>query len=256
MIIPFKYALTDLYGFFLVLTRLIGLFSVSPIFSQKEIIPQAKMSLVVTLAIFIYPIVQTRLPRVDGHIMLFAHFFFLEFLIGFFLGLICKAFFMTLEFLGTIIGIQSGLSNAMIFNPALGTQTVLPAVFLTLAGAMLLFTTNLHHSILSGLVHSYFIFDISNPNLLQDIDASVLNTMSRLCTVGLQFAFPFIIVGLILNFSLGLINKVVPQIQVFQTIMSSQVGVGLVVMAATITGILWGFTEFYKTEITRFFKLV
>lgn len=254
MTIPFDYTLSSLFGFFLVLTRVIGFFLAAPVFSQKEIIPQSKISLALGITLCIYPTVQDRLPVVGEHITLFSYFFVLELLLGFFIGLVCKALFMVLEFLGAIIGIQTGLSNAMVFNPALGTQTILPAMMLTLTGTLLILTTNMHHIMLSGVVQSYYIFDLNNPNLLHDIDATILSTVQHLFEVGLKFSFPFILVGLILNFSLGLINKVVPQIHVFHTIMTSQVGVGLLVLVTTITGILWGFTDFFKSEMNEIFK--
>jgi flagellar biosynthetic protein FliR len=253
--IPFNFNLADMFGFFLVLGRLLGMVSIVPIFSQKEIIPQSKISLLLALTIFTYPLVKDVLPTTGGHITLFFYFFLIEILIGFFIGLISKMLFMVLDFLGAIIGMQSGLSNAMVFNPSIGTQAILPSVFLSLAGTLLLISTDLHHLIISSVVHSFYTIDVHHPFLLQDMDQALLKAIQRLFMLSLQFSFPFILVGLVLNFSLGLINKVVPQIHVFHTIMSTQVGIGLFVLLLTMSGIILGFTEFFKKEYLNFMQL-
>lgn len=219
-----------------------------PIFSQKEIISQSKMGLAFMLALFMTPLVLNHLPESINQGMLFTHLF-KEFFIGVFIGLSGRVLFVALDMVGHIIGVESGLSNAMIFNPSTHTQGSLPSVLLSVSASVLLFQLEFHHVLIKAIAESYTV--INSDNLIFDSKTHLVNVVQKMFSLGLQFSYPFLIVGIIINLSLGLLNKIIPQIQLFSVIMPAQVIVGLLILSFTIAGILRGFTGVFIDAFLR-----
>lgn len=90
--------------------------------------------------------------------------------------------------------------------------------------------------------------------VLADFKVSLLDSFQKMFSLGLQFAYPFIIVALILNFSIGLLNKIIPQIQVFSIIMPAQVFVGFFMMAMLIGHLLNGFNVVFSENFVKIFQ--
>jgi len=162
--------------------------------------------------------------------------------------------FFLIDILGHIIGMESGLSSAMLFNPSSGSQTMLPTLALTVGAVVLLFASNFHHTLIQVLYHSYEFIDIHQMGVLTDFKVSLLDSFQKMFLLGLQFAYPFIIVALILNFSIGLLNKIIPQIQVFSIIMPAQVFVGFFMMAMLIGHLLNGFNVVFSENFVKIFQ--
>ncbi len=62
-----------------------------------------------------------------------------EVVIGLFFGTLLRMLISSLETAGTVIGMQTGLSNATILNPALAAQSTLPSAMLSVVGVTLHF---------------------------------------------------------------------------------------------------------------------
>ena len=248
-------ALDGLYPFFLCFARVLGLIMMAPIFSQKEIVSQGKVMLAVTLSIFLTPLVSKFLPvTTELNQINILYLMLLEFGMGAFIGLSAKVLFFLIDILGHIIGMESGLSSAMLFNPSSGSQTMLPTLSLTVGAVVLLFSANFHHTLIQVLYHSYEFIDIHQVGVLADFKISLLDSFQKMFSLGLQFAYPFIIVALILNFSIGLLNKIIPQIQVFSIIMPAQVFVGFFMMAMLIGHLLNGFNVVFSENFVKIFQ--
>ncbi|MBP9752467.1 MAG: flagellar biosynthetic protein FliR [Proteobacteria bacterium] len=238
---------SELSAFFLCFLRILGLFLLTPFFSQKEIFSQAKIILAALLAFFIFPLVQTNLPTViDISYDKLIYYMFMEFFIGALIGMSAHCIFMILDLLGYFISSESGLGNAQILNPSLGMSTTLSTTLLMVSGTLLLLIFDFHHLLIRLLVESYSCFDIRDQNFMNDFLIIIINSLKKMFSLGLQFSFPFIIVGLILNISIGLINKLIPQIQIFSVMPPAQLIVGFLMLAFILPTLLEGFISIFK----------
>lgn len=251
-----NFSILDLYPYFLCFCRILGLVTLAPLFSQREIFSQVRVLVVLTLCLFMTPLIQQYLPPITSEskqVMLF-YYMLIEFFLGAFIGLSAKIVFYLLDLLGNIIGSKSGLSNAMLFNPASNSQTPLPTMILTTGAVVILFAGNFHHTLINVLYHSYAHIDIYQIGVMEDLKISLFQSFQKMFALGLQFSFPFIIVMLILNFSIGLLNKIIPQIQVFSIIMPAQVLVGFMLLAFLISHIMEGFMIVYEESFLNIFQ--
>jgi flagellar biosynthetic protein FliR len=70
--------------------------------------------------------------------------------------------------------------------------------------------------------------------------------------VGIQLAAPVLVFALVFNTGLGLVNRLVPQMQVFFVGLPIQVMVGLSVLAIALPAIMLWFLRYFREGIGAF----
>lgn len=113
------------------------------------------------------------------------------------------------------------------------------AVFLGVMGVSLIFATGLDHMFLSGIAGSYDVIAFGAPAPVGDAAELALAATASAFRVGLQIALPVVVAGLIFRVGLGVLSRLIPQIQVFFVVLPLQVMGGFVVLALGLsTGML------------------
>lgn len=242
-----KLPLHELYSFFFCFVRILGVFLVFPMFSQRVIFSRAKVILAALIALFIVPLVDEFMPKTAtmGY-NTFLFYLFIEFGIGLLIGFSGYFLFMVLDFIGHIMGVESGLSNAQIFNPSMGESTHLTTTILTVSATVLLFVGNFHHTLIHVIINSYEHINFNSLNFINDFYTTFLSGVRKMFLIGLQFSFPFILIGIILNFCIGIINKLIPQIHIFSIMPPAQLLMFFIMLVATLTSITDGFLREYQ----------
>lgn len=245
----------EFYTFFLCFIRIASIFMFIPLFSHKQILMQTKVSLALLLAFFVQPMAQPYLPSLINvsYEKLFFHML-IEFSIGMLIGISGYILYMVLDIVGHFMGTESGLSNAQTFNPAMGESTSLTTHMLTITAGVLLFNFQFHHTIINVIIHSYEYLDTSTPNIIQDFYKVILSSLHKMFFLGLQFSFPFIIIGFVLNLSIGLVNKLIPQVQIFSVMPPMQLFAGFLLFSIILSALLEGFTMNFKDMYTDLFN--
>src|SRR3546814_17008476 len=78
---------------------------------------------------------------------------------------------------------------------------------------LIILVLDLHHVLLRGIIESYQIFVPGQPLLVGDISEMITRVVSKAFLLGFQLASPFIAVTLIFNLGLGLLSRLMPQMQ-------------------------------------------
>jgi flagellar biosynthetic protein FliR len=157
-----------------------------------------------------------------------------ELTVGVFLGLAGRLAIAALQTAGSVIAAQISLANALSFDAISAQQGALPANFLTMLGVVLLFVTDLHHLLLMGVAASYETFP---PGVALPTDgfAEVIATLvAEGFAIGLSLAAPFVLVGITVTIGMGVLSRLMPQVQVFFIVMPLQIAVGLGLFALTL----------------------
>jgi flagellar biosynthetic protein FliR len=82
-------------------------------------------------------------------------------------------------------------------------------------GLTLVFATDLHHLVIAALNDSYTLFHPGELPLLGDVAALTTRTVATAFRIGIQLSAPFIVFGLLFNVGLGVLSRLMPQMQVF-----------------------------------------
>ena len=221
------------YSYLLVFARVGTMLMLLPAFGEKMILSNMRLSFALLFSLIMFPLVSDLLPAFEVN-NLFAMLKVLlhEIAIGFILGGIGRLVVSGAQTAGSIIAFQIGLSMAQSADPTNGgVQGALIGGFLSFLGIALIFATDLHYLILSGVYNSYSVFAPSSPLMLGDAADLAVQTVSKAFIIGVQMAAPFIVFGLVFYLGLGLLARLMPQVQVFFVAMPANIGIGLLLIA-------------------------
>lgn len=169
-----------------------------------------------------------------------------ELLVGVVLGLSARLAVSALQVAGNIIAQQLGLAFVTAFDPTQGQQSAIVGNFLTLLGVTLLFATDLHHLAIRGLNESYRLFRPGETPLTGDVAALTVKTIAAAFTVGVQLSAPFLVLGLLFNFGLGILSRLMPQMQVFFVGVPLSILGGFLVLLVVVGMLMGNFLAFLE----------
>jgi flagellar biosynthetic protein FliR len=138
-----------------------------------------------------------------------------EMFIGAVLGLTARLTIAGLQVAGNVIAQQLGLGFVTAVDPTQGQQSVIVGNFLTILGVTLIFAADLHHLVIAALNDSYTLFQPGEFPLLGDVAALTTRTVAAAFRIGIQLSAPFLVFGLLFNLGLGVLARLMPQMQVF-----------------------------------------
>ena len=157
---------------------------------------------------------------------------------------------MALDTAGMVISISSGLSNAQLFNPALSTQGSLVGAFLSVTGVVVLFAMNLHHLLFAGIIESYEFFPMGALPDLGSMAEMIARSVSAAFTIGIKIAAPFLVISILIYTGMGVLSRLMPQVQVFLIALPLQILIALVLMSMFLSSayLFWG-TQFEQAMV-------
>jgi flagellar biosynthesis protein FliR len=241
----------QLFALLLISTRFGAALMLFPGFGESFISARTRAILTVLVSFAALPLLQPLLPKEPASFSIFVAMVGGELLFGLFLGTFTRILMSALETAGTIIGIQTSLSSASVFNPAMATQGSLPGAYLSMLALVILFMTDLHHMLLRGMFDSYALYTPGQPFPGADMGESIVRLVGHSFAIGVRMSAPFLIIGLLMSTGLGLMARLVPQMQVFFLAMPLQIGLGLFMFAVALSAMLmfWlqGFTDSFSS---------
>ena len=239
-----------IFAVLLVFARVGSALLLLPGFGDSYTPARVRLFLALGFSLVIGPALKDRLPALPSEPGQLFVLIGIEIMIGLFLGTVARMLINALEIGGMIIATQIGLSSAVIFNPQLATQASLPGSLLSLAAVLLIFVTDLDHMLIRALLESYDAFPVGPHLPIGDLSDVVTHAVANSFLIGVQISAPFLIVGLLLYMGLGLLSRLMPQIQIFFVSMPLQVGLGLAVFAAVIPAILIFWLDHFESGMT------
>ena len=239
----------NVFAFMLLLSRVGAALMLLPGIGDRYVSPRTRMMLSFMICLLLLAPLAPRLPPLPSSTAEMAKLVFYEVVIGLFFGTMVRLIVSALDAAGTIIGMQTGLSNATMLNPALAMQSPLPSAFLGVAALTLIFITGLDHYLLRSVVALYDAFPPGGALLPGDMAQAIIALANRSFTLGIELASPFLIMGLLLYTGFGIMQRLMPQVQIFMVSMPLQIWGGLFLFALTITGILTVWMKFFDQSI-------
>ncbi|MCP4923070.1 MAG: flagellar biosynthetic protein FliR [bacterium] len=249
------YLLSELFSFFLILARMGALLTTLPGTAEKYVPGNVRLLLAFSISLVLTPTLSPKMPGLPSSSFGFFLMISGEMLVGFMIGLLSRTLISALDVAGTVMGFQMSLSNAFVQNPISGQQSSLPSLFLTMTATLLIFMTGLHHLILHAFVSSYDLLPSGNFPKAEILFGSMaelfLNALKSAFVLSLKVSAPLILVGLIFFAAIGLVNRLVPNIQVFFVSMPLHILLGFIVILITITTLIPTFLNFFENTFTQ-----
>lgn len=231
-------------AFMLVFSRIGAMVMLMPALGETNIPTRLKLSIALMLSLIILPLhrdaYHVEMTSLTPLMVLMVQ----EIFVGIVLGATARVTLSALQVAGSVIAQQLGLGFVTAVDPTQGQQGLLIGNFLTLLGITLLFATDAHYLVIEALSDSYKVF--APGELLQGGDVAALATrsFSAAFKIGMQLAAPFLVFGLVFNIGLGVLARLMPQMQVYFVGVPLSIVIGFTILAvilATMMGTFLGY---------------
>ena len=205
-------------AFVLTLARIGVALSILPLFKPPGFPMRIRASLSIVLALVVYPSVQNTFPVGILSSSLAFGLLFKEVALGFLLGYAASLVFWAIESVGSLIDLQTGLSNAQIFEPQAGHPsgpfTVISLQFATAAfvalGGLIAFINVLYESYRMWPVATFF------PSLGGIGISRVIAESQSFLEMVVRLATPIILTLVVIELALAMIAKFAQSLNVFE----------------------------------------
>ena len=224
----------------LIFARIGSAMMLLPGFGEAYVLQRYRLLLAVGISLLLLPILSPLLPAMPSSPATLVVMLGGEIAIGIFIGTLARMLLAALEMAGQFVSLQTGLSNAVIFNPMQAQQSPIPSALYSALGVLLIFLTNLHYVMLRGLVDSYMIFAPGKLPPLDDMSQTIAHAVAGSFQLAVEMAAPFIALGTVFFVAIGLIGRLVPQLQVMFVSQPLQIMGGLLLFALVLSaGMGW-----------------
>jgi flagellar biosynthetic protein FliR len=241
-----QFVSAELFGFFMIFARIGTAFILLPGFGATYVNRRARLVLALAIAAVLVPTLGQRLPPLPDSALVLFLLLGGEILIGAFIGTAANLIAQSLALAGMMISYQTGLANATMFNPMMAQQTSLIGTFLSTLGILLIFATNLHHLMIMALVDSYAVFAPGVLAPVGDFSAAIARTFAQSFRLGFQLATPFLAFGMLFYVGMGLLARLMPQMQVFFVALPLQIGLMLLLLSLSVSAMMIWFLDAFR----------
>jgi flagellar biosynthetic protein FliR len=231
-----------LFAVLLVFVRIGAALSTLPGFGEAYVTPRARLILAMAVALLVTPLVQDTLPGEPDQVSVLLALLAGELFIGLFIGTLARIFMSALVTGGMVMAYMSTMANALVNDPASQQQGSIIGAFLNITALVAIFGLNLHHVMLAAVVDSYVVFPAGVAPPVGDFAQLMSQTVARSFLVAMKLAAPFVVAGLVLYLGIGLLSRLMPQVQIFFAAMPLQIMKGLWLLMISLPVIITYFT--------------
>lgn len=171
---------------------------------------------------------------------------------GLLVGAMATIVMSALSVAGSLIATQTGLAYAQLLNPTMGDSEPVVGNFLTLLGGVMIFATNLHYLAIGAIQGSYTLIPPGAALPTGDMAELTVRLVSGAFALGVQLAAPFLVFGFAVNASIGLLARLMPQLQVFFIAMPINVLAGFLIVMLLIGTMMTMFLNYYGAQMGNF----
>lgn len=242
----------DMLAAFLVFCRVGACFMVLPGMSSARVSPQirilAALAVSVAVAAFVSPKLQILLANPSA--LLLMRLIASEILIGTFFGLLARFYLLALEFIVSGIGMSIGYGGMLGASiDGLEMQSALTS-FVSFSALLVLFILDFHHLVIATLLGSYDVMPMDQFPSTRLLLVDLLDVLRESFIVALRLGSPFIGFAIIVNLTVGLLNKLAVQIPIYFVSLPVVLGLGLIVLYFAIPYLLSQFGQSFPSVFT------
>lgn len=169
-----------------------------------------------------------------------------ELLNGAMIGLLGRVFMIALQFSGSFVANAIGMGQAI--GAPVEEAEAMPAIvsLITLTATVMIFSLNLHAEILKAIVASYRTMPVEAGFAARSGLVQITDNLDETFVLCLRIASPFVVYAVIVNFAIGLMNKMTPQIPVYFISLPFVIAGGMMLLGVSIGDFLRIFLENYQ----------
>lgn len=215
--------------FLLASCRTAGVIFFNPIFGRNSIPSIMKVGL--SLAIAMFAVFDLGMTQVINYTAIeFIGAMLQGFIIGIVIGFIMTLFLSVFQLGGEVIDMQMGLSMASMYDPATKANISVTGNLLTSMYVLIFFISNAHLALFTVVIKSFQVIPLGIGQVSEQVGVFFIELMYYIFIYAVQLAIPIIVTELIAEFAVGILMRLVPNINVFVINIQIKVFIGLIVI--------------------------
>ena len=242
----------ELYHFLFVFARLGGAFLFMPFYSSVYIPARVRLLFALTLAVMLTPVLSGHLPPPPANVPELFRLLLIEITVGLFLGLFPFFLMTVIDLAGVNMSMAVSFSNATLMDPQTKVQSTVLTGFLTLCVLLMIVTTDLYRILLGSVLASYDLFPVGASLMTGDMMKALAKTLGMSFSYGFQISSPFIVMIILIYSSMGVMSRLMPQLNIIFIVMPLQVYLGLALLMVSLPVMLWRCTDFFRNMLLHF----
>ncbi len=230
MSIQLSFAFVSVY--ILVFARLAGMILLNPLFARVNVPSVARMGLVLFLMLLIAPLQPVESAQLVSGFGAVEFIFAIirELCIGAVYGYIFQIFYYLLFFVGDMMDTDFGIAMAKTFDPATNIQASFSGKLLTVLFSMYIFASGSHLALIKIFADSFTLIPLGKLSLSVDLLTFILTLFSSVFMLAMRLIAPFMVAEFILQASMGILMRFVPQVTVFVINFQLRILLGLIML--------------------------
>ena len=204
----------NIAAYILVFTRMVGMIALNPLLSRKNLTSRVRMGLILGMTLLLTPVIDQSAIHINGSFELVISMG-RELFAGFLLSYVFGVFFYLLFFAGDLMDVQFGLSMAKVFDPGTNIQVSVSGNIMSVLFIFYVFATDSHLLLIHLFASSYDILPVGIQSINPNITGFAITLFTTAMSLIIRLTLPFIAVEFIIEMSMGVLMKLIPQIHVF-----------------------------------------
>ncbi|HBR28973.1 MAG TPA: flagellar type III secretion system protein FliR [Firmicutes bacterium] len=237
--------------FMLVFFRNIGLLIGAPLFQSRNLPGMVRVSIALLLSFIFVPLIETRgglSPNLLNNLWLVVFALLQEFALGILMGYVLYLTFAGLQVAGQLVEVPMGFGMLNVLDPYSGNQMPLIGQLYFIVGLWIFILVKGDHTLLNILAQSYRLLPVGEPIFFTKGLPYIIKAFSGMFLLAVQAALPILGVLFLTDVSLGVLAKLVPQINVFFLGFPLKVSLGLTLLILSLPVFVRWLAGNYSTE--------
>lgn len=215
--------------FLLASCRTAGVIFFNPIFGRNSVPSIVKVGLSLAIAMFaVFELGTTQV--IDYSAIEFIGAMLQGFIIGIVIGFIMTLFLSVFQLAGEVIDMQMGLSMASMYDPATKANISVTGNLLTAMYVLIFFISNAHLALFTVVIKSFQVIPLGLGQVSEQVAVFFIELMYYIFIYAVQVAIPILVTEIVSEFAVGILMRLVPNINVFVINIQIKIIIGLIVI--------------------------
>lgn len=219
--------------FLLVLTRISGAILFNPFLGKKNIPAIAKIGLSLVITVGITPSLLELSPKIDSAVV-FIVVIIKELLVGLGMGMLMQVFSSVVFIAGESVDLQLGIGMGRIYDPQSNVSMSATGSIYNILFTLLFFASNGHLTLIKIVIETFKICPPGSDIFNFKAGSYVFLLFGDVIILAIKLALPVIAIELLTEAGLGVLMRIVPQINVFSVGLQVKLAVGFTVVLLTL----------------------
>lgn len=217
--------------FILAFIRFSGLLVSAPVLGSGNIPARVKAGLALFSAIVVTPVIPALDAPLPSEPLAFAAYGVGELMIGLIMGFVMTIVFAAIQVGGQVMDMQTGFGMVNVFNPALETQVPIFGFFFFILAALYLLVLDGHHQMILALAQTFQKIPLGGFVANRELFWDVSKLGSVMFYDGMLIAAPVAGAMMLAYVTMGIVGRLVPQINLFVVGFPITIALGLMLVA-------------------------